>query len=82
MQTQAEQYLDALVSLELAAICARLDGRPISAAIRTTSSALQRRVTDSKILLILRGLSSQAFPVGALAMMRRQLDSMVGDQHE
>lgn len=78
MQTQAEQYLDALVSLELAAICARLDGRPISAAIRATSSALQRRITDSKILLILRGLASQTFPAGALAMMRRQLDSMVG----
>ncbi|UPU16028.1 hypothetical protein OTAKU_00390 [Serratia phage vB_SmaM-Otaku] len=78
MQTQAEQYLDALVSLELAAKMAERDCRPVNAAIRAACSALQRRITDSKILLILRGLAAQTFPAGALAMMRRQHDSMVG----
>lgn len=79
MQTQAEQFLDALVSLELAAKMAERDRRPVNAAIRATSRALQRRITDSKILLILRGLASQTFPSGALAMLRRRLDIMVGD---
>lgn len=78
MQTLAEQFLDALVSLELAAKMAERDRRPVNAAIRATSRALQRRITDSKILLILQGLVSQTFPSGALAMLRRRLDIMVG----
>lgn len=78
MQTQAEQYLDALVSLELAAKMAERDRRPVNAAIRATCIALQRRITDSRIILILRGLAALTFPAGALAMMRRQLDNMVG----
>lgn len=76
--TQAEQYMSALVSLELASKMAQKDGRKINAAIRSCCAALKQRITDAKVLSIISGLAKQPFPDGALKMLRRQLDEMVG----
>ncbi|ELY4601033.1 hypothetical protein SM003_003693 [Cronobacter malonaticus] len=74
-----EQYLDALVTLELAAKLAQKDGRKINAVIRATVSELLPRLSDRKVRGIFTGLARQPFPDGALKMLRRQLDSMVGE---
>ncbi|EOW2397055.1 hypothetical protein ACNY4R_002394 [Cronobacter sakazakii] len=74
-----EEYLDALVTVELAAKLAQKDGRKINAAIRATVSALLPRLSDRKVRVIFTGLARQPFPDGALKMLRRQLDSMVGE---
>ncbi len=74
-----EEYLDALVTVELAAKLAQKDGRKINAAIRATVSALMTRIRDRKVKGIFTGLARQPFPDGALKMLRRQLDSMVGE---
>ncbi|WP_105634318.1 DUF7740 domain-containing protein [Cronobacter dublinensis] len=74
-----EEYLDALVTVELAAKLAQKDGRKINAAIRATVSALLPRLMDRKVRGIFTGLARQPFPDGALKMLRRQLDSMVGE---
>ncbi|EMR9403221.1 hypothetical protein WKN98_001625 [Escherichia coli] len=74
-----EEYLDALVTVELAAKLAQKDGRKINAAIRATVSALLPRLNDRKVRGIFTGLARQPFPDGALKMLRRQLDSMVGE---
>ncbi|EOI3527684.1 hypothetical protein ACMSYW_000859 [Cronobacter dublinensis] len=74
-----EEYLDALVTLELAAKLAQKDGRKVNGAIRATVSALLPRLRDQKVRGIFTGLARQPFPDGALKMLRRQLDSMVGE---
>ncbi|WP_105679525.1 DUF7740 domain-containing protein [Cronobacter dublinensis] len=74
-----EEYLDALVTVELAAKLAQKDGRKINAAIRATVAALLPRLSDRKVRGIFTGLARQPFPDGALKMLRRQLDSMVGE---
>ncbi|EOL8940752.1 hypothetical protein ACM91Y_002226 [Cronobacter dublinensis] len=74
-----EEYLDALVTVELAAKLAQKEGRKVNAAIRATVTALQPRLSDRKVRGIFTGLSRQPFPDGALKMLRRQLDSMVGE---
>ncbi|ELQ6121963.1 hypothetical protein ACI0ZS_000336 [Cronobacter turicensis] len=74
-----EEYLDALVTVELAAKLAQKDGRKINAAIRATVTSLLPRLSDRKVRGIFTGLARQPFPDGALKMLRRQLDSMVGE---
>ncbi|EMC4372036.1 hypothetical protein [Cronobacter sakazakii] len=74
-----EEYLDALVTVELAAKLAQKDGRKINAAIRATVNALLPRLSDREVRGIFTGLARQPFPDGALKMLRRQLDSMVGE---
>ena len=74
-----EEYLDALVTLELAAKLALKDGRKINSTIRATVNALLPRLSDRKVRGIFTGLARQPFPDGALKMLRRQLDSMVGE---
>lgn len=74
-----EEYIDALVTVELAAKLAQKDGRKINSNIRATVSALLPRLRDRKVRGIFTGLARQPFPDGALKMLRRQLDSMVGE---
>ncbi|EKK7713463.1 hypothetical protein ACX4ER_003939 [Cronobacter dublinensis] len=74
-----EEYIDALVTVELAAKLAQKDGRKINSTIRATVSALLPRLRDRKVRGIFTGLARQPFPDGALKMLRRQLDSMVGE---
>ncbi|EOI3576206.1 hypothetical protein ACMS05_000944 [Cronobacter turicensis] len=74
-----EEYLDALVTVELAAKLAQKDGRKINSTIRAAVGALLPRLSDRKVRGIFTGLARQPFPDGALKMLRRQLDSMVGE---
>ncbi|ELY5933886.1 hypothetical protein [Cronobacter malonaticus] len=74
-----EEYLDALVTVELAAKLAQKDGRKINSTIRATVSALPPRLSDRKVKGIFNGLAHQPFPDGALKMLRMQLDSLVGE---
>ena len=74
-----EQYLDALVTVELAVKFASLDGKKINAAIRETVRQIIPKLTDHKVRSIFIGLTRQAFPDGALKMMRRHLDELVGE---
>ena len=74
-----EQYLDALVTVELAVKFASLDGRKINATISEKVRQILPKLTDHKVRAIFTGLTRQMFPDGALKMLRRQLDSLVGD---
>lgn len=74
-----EQYLDTLVTVELAVKFASLEGRKVNATIRETVTRILPKLTDKQIRLIFIGLTKQPFPDGALKMLRRQLDSLVGE---
>lgn len=75
----AEEYLDALVTVELAARMAQREQRPINGAIRACWSALRPRVTNELNRCIFDGMAKQFMPHGALCMLRRQLDEVVSD---
>lgn len=73
------QYLDALVTLELAAKFAQRERRPINGSIRSCWSAIRPRVTNELNRRIFDGMATQFMPHGALCMLRRQLDDAVSD---
>ncbi|EOI5723038.1 hypothetical protein ACMUBS_000608 [Cronobacter turicensis] len=79
VEEQCLEYLDSLITLELAVRFAQLEDRKINATIRATVTELLKRIRDKKIRTIFAGLARQPFPDGALKMLRRQLDSMVGE---
>lgn len=69
-----EQYLDALVTLELSAKFAMLERRPVNGSIKSCWQAIRPRVTNDLNRKIFDGVSRQAMPHGAPCMLRRQLD--------
>lgn len=73
-----EQYLDALVTLELSAKLAMLERRPVNGSIKSCWQAIRPRVTND-INRIFDGVSRQAMPHGALCMLRRQLDAAISE---
>lgn len=73
------QYLDALVTLELAAKFAQHERRPINGSIRSCWSAIRPRVTNELNRRIFDGMATQFMPHGALCMLRRQLDESLGE---
>lgn len=73
------EYLDALVTLELAAKFAQREQRPINGAIRSCWSTIRPRVTNELNRRIFDGMAKQFMPHGALCMLRRQLDNAVSD---
>lgn len=73
------QYLDTLVTLELAAKFAQCERRPINGSIRSCWSAIRPRVTNELNRRIFDGMATQFMPHGALCMLRRQLDEAVSD---
>lgn len=72
-----EQYLDALVTLELSAKFAMLERRPVNGSIKACWQAIRPRATNDLNRKIFDGVSRQAMPHGALCMLRRQLDECV-----
>lgn len=70
------EYLDALVTLELAARLAQRERRPINGAIRACWSAVRPHVTNELNRCIFDGMVKQFMPHGALCMLRRQLDEV------
>lgn len=75
-----EQYLDALVTIELAARLAMLERRPVNRAIRSCWSAIRPRIDNKLNRQIFDGVVSQFMPHGALCMLRRQLDTAIGEE--
>lgn len=76
----ADEYLDALVTLELAAVVAQKDKRPVNGAIRGCWSAIKSRVQNQLNRQIFDGVAKQFMPHGALCMLRRQLDEAVSEK--
>jgi|GEM_PF-5551127 len=77
MVDRAEEYLDALVSMELAAILAEMDHRPIGESIRTCCQYLLARINDRQVRTVIAGVQASSFPPGALYRLRRHLDTMI-----
>jgi hypothetical protein len=77
-----EQYLDALVTIELAARMAMLDRRPVNRAIRSCWSAIRPRIDNKLNRQIFDGVASQFMPRGALCMLRRQLDTAISEDSD
>ena len=70
------EYLDALVTIELAAKLAEMDQRPVNKAIRACWCAIRCRVNNDLNRKIFDGVARQFMPHGALCMLRRQLDEL------
>lgn len=71
------EYLDALVTLELAAKLAQRDKRPVNSVIRACWYMVRPRVTNELNRRIFDGMAKQFMPHGALCMLRRQLDEVL-----
>lgn len=77
-----EQYLDALVTLELSAKLAMLERRPVNRAIRACWSAIRPRIDNKLNRQIFDGMANQFMPHGALCMLRRQLDTAISKEND
>lgn len=77
-----EQYLDALVTVELAARVAMLDRRPVNRSIRACWSAIRPRIDNKLNRQIFDGMAAQFMPHGALCMLRRQLDTAISEESD
>lgn len=75
-----EQYLDSLVTLELAAKIAMIDRRPVNRAIRSCWSTIRPRIDNKLNRQIFDGMANQFVPHGALCMLRRQLDTAISEE--
>lgn len=79
IEKQFIEYYDALMTLEIAVRIAECDKRPVNRTIRDCWSAVSTRVSNKQNRAIFTGVCKQQFPLGALRMLRRQLDS-VGEE--
>ncbi len=77
-----EQYLDALVTVEIAARLAVIDRRPVNRAIRSCWSAIRPRIDNKLNRQIFDGMATQFMPHGALCMLRRQLDDAISEESD
>ena len=68
------EYLSVLVTVELAAEIHR--NKP-NTAIRKTVARLLPRMNHPRVKAIMVGLARQAFPLGCLAMLRRDIEEVV-----
>lgn len=68
------EYLSTLVTVELAAEIHR--NKP-NTAIRKTVARLLPRMNHPRVKAIMVGLAKQAFPLGCLCMLRRDLEEVV-----
>lgn len=75
-----EQYLDALVTVELAAKLAMIEGRQVNKSIRACWSAIRPRIDNKLNRQIFDGMVSQFMAHGALCMLRRQLDTAISEE--
>ena len=71
---EALEYLNVLVTVELAAEIHR--NKP-NTAIRKTVARLLPRMNHPRVKAIMVGLAKQAFPLGCLCMLRRDLEEVV-----
>ena len=74
-----EQYLDAIVTIELAAKLAMMESRQVNKSIRACWAAMRPRIDNKLNRQIFDGVVSQFMPHGALCMLRRQLDTAISE---
>lgn len=77
-----EQYLDALVTIEIAARLAILERRQVNRAIRSCWYAIRPRIDNKLNRQIFDGVASQFMPHGAICMLRRQLDTAISEEDD
>ena len=75
-----EQYLDALVTIELATKFAMMESRQVNKSIRACWSAIRPRIDNKLNRKIFDGMVSQFMPHGALCMLRRQLNTAISEE--
>lgn len=75
-----EQYLDALVTVELAAKLAMIEGRQVNKSIHACWAVIRPRIDNKLNRQIFDGVVSQFMPHGALCMLRRQLDAAISEE--
>ena len=75
-----EQYLDALVTLELSAKFAMVERRPVNGSIKSCWKAIRPRIDNKLNRQIFDGMANQFMPHGALCMLRRQLDTEISEE--
>ena len=73
----AAEYIDVLVTLELAVRFAELYGEKTNRTLRQSWNAIRGRVANTFNRNIFDGITRQQLPIGALRMVRRQLDEAV-----
>jgi hypothetical protein len=71
------EYLDTMVTLELAMRFAQREGRQVNGAIRQCWFTIRHRITNELNRRVFDGLATQPFTQGALCMMRRMLDESI-----
>lgn len=74
-----EEYMDALVTVELAVEFAVRDRRGPNTVIRQCWRNVKPRMINRTVIGIFDGVCKQPFPDGALKMLRRQLE-MIADE--
>ncbi|HEJ7283078.1 TPA: hypothetical protein SMF87_004530 [Serratia marcescens] len=77
-----DEYLSAMVSMELAVKFALLDGRPVNGTLRACCKAVAARLQAESNRQIILGIARQALPDGALKMLRRQYQEMVVNKRQ
>lgn len=76
IEIQFEEYVDCLLTIEIAVKVANIDRRPVNKTIRDCWSVIRKRMTNAANIAIFDGLAKQPFPDGCLKMVRRQLNEM------
>lgn len=80
IEIQFDEYVDCLITIELAVKLAQIDRRPVNKTIRDSWSVIRKRMTNVANIAIFDGLCRQAFPDGALKMIRRHLNQIGGGE--
>ena len=80
IEIQFDEYVDCLLTIELAVRLAQIDRRPINKTIRDSWSVIRKRMECAANIAIFDGICKQPFPDGALKMVRRQLNQVGGGE--
>lgn len=80
-EAECVAYLSALVTVELCAEFHR-NGKPNTAIRRCIEKISPRLGEHRRVQMIFQGLAKQAFPSGALHMLRHNLEEMAGGRVE
>lgn len=80
IEIQFEEYVDTLLTVELAVKLAQVDRRPVNKTIRDCWREIKPRIVKKENASIFDGICKQPFPDGALKMVRRQLNMVGGGE--
>lgn len=71
---EAIEYYDFIMTAEICYKIAELHGEYPNKKLKECCLSLSKRATSKRVKLIFKGISKQAFPIGALAKIRREFD--------